>query len=474
MLIQNRFIRKYNQFAIFLLTAIIPLQGCNKIVKIDDPNNTITTQKAFATDADATSAIVGIYNKLSKSANPTIFTNGALTLFPGLSADELQYFNNDATISPFETNSLLSTNTFVDISFWNAPYFSIYQSNSAIEGLQASSSISQNVKDQLMGEAKFIRAFCHFYLTNLFGDVPLLTTTSWAKTDTMHRTPTTTIFQQIIKDLQDAQNLLPKDYSSYNGERTRPTYYVATALLSRVYLYLQQWAKAEDLASIVINNNSSFILLSDLNKVFLANSTEAIWQLEVNNNLSPFATWEAYNIIPANHQSAPKYFMTSTLLNAFENDDKRRNFWVDSTIYLGSVYHYPSKYKIRVGSLGNVQEYYTLLRFAEIFLIRAEARAYQNKLGEAAEDINTIRHRAELAPIIVTTQSDLIKEIAQERKIELFAELGHRWFDLKRTNQASTVMSILKSPNWQDTDTLYPIPYSETIANPNLSQNKSY
>jgi hypothetical protein len=114
---------------------------------------------------------------------------------------------------------------------------------------------------------------------------------------------------------------------------------------------------------------------------------------------------------------------------------------------------------------------------AEQFLIRAEARAKQNnKLigsNSAESDINVIRNRAGLLNTSAATQEELLSEIERERRVELFVEWGHRWLDLKRSGRASAVLSLIK-PLWDDTDVLYPIPYSERLLNPKLTQNFGY
>jgi hypothetical protein len=92
-------------------------------------------------------------------------------------------------------------------------YYDIYMANAAIDGLQASTTLSTATKNQLTGEAKFLRAFINFYLVNLFGDVPLVMTPAWASTSLMSRTPAAQVYQQIIADLKDGQKLLPADYS---------------------------------------------------------------------------------------------------------------------------------------------------------------------------------------------------------------------------------------------------------------------
>ncbi len=113
-----------------------------------------------------------------------------------------------------------------------------------------------------------------------------------------------------------------------------------------------------------------------------------------------------------------------------------------------------------------------------MYLVRAEARAQQNKLAESIADVDAIRGRAGL-PLIQNTnpgigQSGLLNAIAQERRIELFAEWGHRWLDLKRTDKTDIVLGPLKGSNWQPTDVLYPIPASEITNDIYLIQNPGY
>src|SRR3546814_2883222 len=102
-----------------------------------------------------------------------------------------------------------------------------------------------------------------------------------------------------------------------------------------------------------------------------------------------------------------------------------------------------------------------MLRLAERYLIRAEARARQDKLAGpdgATFDINAIRLRSGLDATDALTKEQLLAAIEQERRVELFAEWGHRWFDLKRTARASEILKPQKGENWQQTDMLYPIP----------------
>ena len=116
-----------------------------------------------------------------------------------------------------------------------------------------------------------------------------------------------------------------------------------------------------------------------------------------------------------------------------------------------------------------------VLRLAEQYLIRAEARAEQNNLTGAVADLNIIRNRAGLPNTTAVTQGDILTAIMHERQVELFSEWGHRFFDLKRTGQANTVLGAIASKQpWNTNQLLYPIPVSETTNDAFLQQNPGY
>ncbi len=164
------------------------------------------------------------------------------------------------------------------------------------------------------------------------------------------------------------------------------------------------------------------------------------------------------------------------MVDSFSENDLRRTNWIG--IYKpdnSPEIFYPSKYKARANA--PTTEYRIVLRLAEQILISAEANAELGNLDDSRKDINKIRKRAgeELIETNsnLVTKDGLLKIIAEERRKELFTELGHRWFDLKRTDNVNSVLSSLKS-NWSSTDQLYPIPLIEVQRNPVLTQNSGY
>ncbi len=199
----------------------------------------------------------------------------SITALLGLSADEFALYPNLLqNLNETYTNSLSSN---FPLPLWSNLYSCIYQANSALEGLNKSTTLSVPIKNQLIGEAIFIRAFCNFYLVNIFGDVPLITTTDYLSNQSLARTSTAEVYDHIITDLKRAKDLLTVDFLAPDGslttDRVRPNKGAASALLSRVYLYTQKWDSAEAEASELIQN-SNYELLPDLNAVFLKNNKE--------------------------------------------------------------------------------------------------------------------------------------------------------------------------------------------------------
>jgi hypothetical protein len=245
------------KFICLVLSVVTIFSSCKKFVEIDPPRTELITPTVFATDETAKAAMNDVYIQMRNSFG---FAGGGfvgISCLASLSADEsVAYFQGDPASTQdykeFSDNSLTPDNTWV-LGLWTDLYNCIYKANAVLEGLTTSTGISAGTKKQLTGEAKFIRAFCHFYLTNLWGDVLLITTTDYRVNNTMPRSPKAQVYQQIIADLKDAQNLLPDDYSFSANARVRVNKSVATALLARAYLYTEDWVNAEMQASTLIN-----------------------------------------------------------------------------------------------------------------------------------------------------------------------------------------------------------------------------
>lgn len=452
----------------YCLVAICSTTGCRKFLDIPAPKDQIQTGEIFKNDQAAVSAVNGLYSFMLTS--PLWPSNGGMSVFPGLSADEIYPVTPSTEILEFSNNNLQPTNGHLNGVLWSHIYRTIYHANAILEGVGNSTELSENTSKQLQGEALLVRALHFFYLTNLYGDVPLTLTTNYEVNKSMPRLESAQVYDQIVKDLIMAKSLLSNQYTT--AGRVRPNKWAAAALLARTYLYLQEWQKAEQEATEIINTGS-YSLVANPDNVFLANSSETIWSLRQERT----NTSEGQIFIPVFSFLSPTYGIRNNLLNAFEPTDERKSKWIASSTVNGQTHFYPYKYK-KGNDFSNpappVTEFYIVFRIAEQFLIRAEARIKQNNTSGALDDINKIRTRAGLDNTLADNSSSILAAIEKERIVELFAEWGHRWFDLKRWNKSTDVLSHLKAPNWQNTDVLYPIPFAQMQANVALTQNAGY
>jgi hypothetical protein len=455
-----------------LIGAALLASGCKKFVDVDAPDSQLVSKTVYTNDNTVKSALAGMYSTFAISSSANLQFD--LSFATGCSADETSTTALEV-YDPFFNHAILPNDVTV-YGMWYRFYTVIYQANAVIEGINNSSGgVTAAMKNQAIGEAKFVRAFCYFYLVNLWGDVPLALTTDRTVNNSLTRSPKAVVYQQIISDLTEAKGLLAPDFSYGSGQRIRANSYAAIALLSRVYLYTNDWASAEANATLLINNNSVYSLLSTatLGNVYVKNNTEAIFQLDAAQSgvSGSGSTYEGLNYAVSN-TTIPQYQLSKSLVNAFETGDRRFSNWVGVSNYTGGPYYYFYKFKNKVANTTAGGEYVTYLRLAEQYLIRAEARAQQNNFSNAILDVNVIRNRANLGGTPAVGQAQILLAIEQERRVEFFCEYGHRWNDLRRTGRATAVLGPL--PNWTVNSVLYPIPQIDRINNKNLSQNSGY
>jgi hypothetical protein len=459
-----------NTFTIMILAGL-GFSSCKKFVDIDPPITKVETETIFENESSAMSAVAGLYSKMLSSNLNMI--SGGTTIYTGLSSDEILNTVPSAVPDAFRTNSLLPTTGSYALSFWTTPYNLIFHANSILEGLDNSTAISDSAKNQLRGEVLVSRALLYFYLVNLFGDVPYVTGTDYRVNGSLPRTGITQIYAALKNDMVRAQILLKENYPS--GNRFRPNKFTATALLARLYLYTGEYSLAEAASDAIINSSRYSIVA--LSSVFTGTSSnETIWSLMRDNG----NTNEGNAFVPPSATVRPVYQLTPQLLAAFEPGDQRKlvtaTGWLGKNTVSGVDYYYPKKYKLTTPSGGVTPgEFLVVFRLAEQYLIRAEARLNTGNLTGALQDLNIIRARAGLPALSLLLDAAQVKlAILQERRIELFAEWGHRWLDLKRTAEATNVLGPLKGSSWQVTDMLYPIPQNEINLNPFLVQNPGY
>jgi hypothetical protein len=459
--------------------------GCKKFLDSPLPTSLIAGDNAFSNDASTGSVVTGIFYDMVTNTNVTgTFSIGFTS---ALYTDELTSLGSSLTfLVPYYTDNVISDNTAGN---WSAMYKEINVCNIAIEGIKGSKAQLLN-KSQYLGEAYVARAWLYFNLVNIYGSVPLALTSDYKTNNALSRSTPAQVYAQIIADAKMAVSLLPADFHDGTGaiatSRARPNKYMAEAMLARAYLYSKDWTNAEAQATNIINNATLFKLMPPAQTFTAAGNTETIWGLTPTGS-GFVADYNLYNggmpaTIPAGG-SNPKTIlsygagvcMSDAQRNVFESNDLRFTNWVRATFdqNTNKTYYYPNKYKSNINGV----EALAVVRLAEVYLIRAEARAQQNNVSGAQADLNAVRTRAGLPNTTAASQSDLLAAVEKERRCELFSESGHRFFDLKRTAEIDAVMNTtapLKGGTWAAYKQLWPISANDVLINPNLVQNPGY
>lgn len=297
------------------------MNSCDSFVEVDLPKSQLTTVTVFEDYATADAALTNIYAKIRDTGLLT-GNNRGLSNQLGNYTDEIIPYGTPSNPSlNFYNNSLLAENADV-AQYWNDSYNQIYAANSITEGTEASTKLSDQNKKQLKGEALFIRALLHFYLVNLFGDVPYITGTDYKKNSIVSRMPANLVYQNIINDLESAIGLLHNNYSEMG--RIRADKYVARAFLARVYLYSKSYSGAANEASAVLNQTDLFTL-ETIDETFLVDSRETIWQLqsaEAGQNTQEASTFIFLSGPPA------LVALNDNLVNSFSATDLRHSNWI--------------------------------------------------------------------------------------------------------------------------------------------------
>lgn len=454
---------------LFAGLLIAGVESCDKLLEVPLPPENTSIDQVFSDSASAVAGVSGIYNQMITNG---FFEWSGVSYYTARSADDAKF---NRSIDYFALDSLLYTNS--EIKFmWDEGFNSLWSINTCIGGLQSANKLSASLHNQLLGELFFCRAFENFYLVNCWGDaLPLITTPDLQLNRVAKSVPRQMVYDQIISDLIQAQQLLINSYAG-NG-RVRPNRLAAKALLARVYLYQNRYSDAIAQATEVIASNF-YLPLPTPASVFLKDSPEAIWQL-----MPSIGSGVTGAVADVSLYQRLATSLTPQLLASFEPGDLRKQAWVVNNVVSGVTYITANKYKDK-GFTGNTTptEYYMVLRLAEQYLIRAEAYSRLGQTGSAIADLNVIRTRASVPPLPVSlTQQQCMSAVEQERRVELFTEWGHRWFDLKRwpgianpnLTRADEVLGTIKR-DWQSTDQWYPVPQPELQANPFLRQNPGY
>jgi hypothetical protein len=444
----------------------------------------LAEENFFKTGADAESALIAAYDALqSEYYIFDRFTNGDVI------ADN-SYAGGDNP-NNFQLDEFTVTPTNVNVERdWAYLYEAISRANAVLDNVGdiESPDLTAERKEQILGEASFLRAYHYFHLVNLWGEVPLiLNKVSSTNPDVVFQPKVSVqaIYDAMIEDLNFAVNNLPDSYPQNEQRATRGA---ANAMLAKSYAHqpTPNWAKVKEHTEAILNTGI-YILLSNYDDLWRSsneNSRESIFEVQFVGGTNESNWGSQLWLPPSLTNDGWRKFNTPSkdLIAAFdaENDAVRKDTsilmeggvgWQDPDYPSGVI---PFPFKQRLANGWSSPNNYILLRLADVVLLLAEAENQLGNTAAAATALNQIRNRVSLANTTASSQNDLQTAIENERRLE-FAFEGHRWFDLKRSGKAVDVMNALnRGYNVEEYQLLFPIPQSELDRNPRLTQNAGY
>ncbi len=483
---------KYNLIAIALLG--FSFSSCSDFLE-QNPQTDLSENDFYKTADDILSAVNGAYSSLQEG---DIYGNWYV--FGEIPSDNTrnQLSGSVTTQNEFDQFYIDTQNSMI-ASFWKAAYKVINRTNTVlgrIDGIEINAELANRYKL----ECKFIRALMYFNLVRVYGDVPLvLKEISISESYDILREPKENVYNQIIADLKEAQDL-PVSYST--AEDGRATQGAAKALLANVYMTLHKYAEAETILAEIINSGQYSLLentpgslnIDGYKNVFSPvnhNSKEGIFEIqflkggygEGSNYANNFAPENSGTNVVAVGGTGGNNIPEMDIYNAYEEGDLRRDFsmslgyydnrknneWVES--------RYVCKFMDVPYQNNDASNNYPVIRYADVILMYAEALNQNGKTAEACKYLNMTRRRGfgyqttETSPVDLQTtdKAQFALMVEQERRVELAFE-NHRWFDLIRTGRAVEVMKS-KGFSLNETNLICPIPQKQIDVNPKLTQN---
>jgi hypothetical protein len=445
--------------ALLLLAA-----GCDKVLETE-PTTSLSAEQMIVDAATARAALNGAYSALQS----TSYYGLDLLMLGDLPADNAVWTGTFQFLGDVASNRILADNAEIT-GMWTQIYRQIDRDNTILARVPQVSVIPDSTKDDVMGQAYFMRALSYHNLVKLWGAVPMPLTPAASPADASQyaRVPVDQVYTRILADLDNAQQTIRNTTNTRNA-----TPLAVRALRSRVYLYRAgltgnanaaadyQRALDEANAVLAVKGETLTVPYADLFAAAGSNTAEDIFRI-------------AYNATESNSlgnyylQSGRAEIAPSTGIDqAYEAGDLRKAWSVGPSGNASRPLN-GNKFRARPGT-----EHIHVIRLAELILIKAEVLARQGKLAEAVAEYNIVRTRAGLARhtlgINVATQADVLAAIDKERRLELAFE-GDRWPDLVRTGRAVTVKGIADRAY----QALFPIPLRDIRTSPNLVQNPGY
>lgn len=455
------------RLSICILFFLCTLTSCKEVLE-PQPVDLLVDELVLNEPQDVEPVRIGAYNAFRAMASPIIIAGD-------FTADYIRHNGTFTDYRELGTKQITPANGAVE-ELWNRLYRTVYVANFILEQLPQVSGVTATTRSQVLAEARFLRGFAYFIGAYTYGDIPLVTTTDQAQNRTIAKTAKADILAFALADLQAALVDLP-DPSSESNSTTLATYankVTARAVLARFFLYQKNWTQAEQQATQVIDSKVYTLATNYIDVITKDFISESI--LEVGYGLSDdpgTGNFSLNNLLVGRREVIPSDQLVLQLYSN-ESGERRQTLSFNAQNQRGDDNGWTV---LKYGTASEDNNNIVLMRLAEMHLIRAEARAQQNKItgtGGAVADINVLRARAKAPNVVAASQADALSAVERERVYELAFE-GQRWYDLVRTARAQAVMSAF-TPNWNSRYERWPIPQSEIQRNPSLQgqQNPGY
>jgi starch-binding outer membrane protein, SusD/RagB family len=478
---------------IFIIPALVRMvifTSCSKELELKP--HQIYYDNFYQTEDDALNAVNAVYDVLG-SVNQ--YSN-TLWLLQDISSDDCNARQtlDDPNLHQFTTYDIQASNNYL-AGIWQSSYLGISRSNVVLEKVPAIT-MDSATRQQIVGEARFLRGLFYFNLVRLFGEVPIITVpVSASLTDEeiyLFKSPVSAVYARIIEDLTMAAERLPLKYSNAN-DKGRATRGAAWGLLSKVYLTTNDWANASLYASKVIDSkqyslNADYISnFKEINK----NGKESVFEVQfykkANSENSQMVISGLPSIQGLFSAGTETMLPTTDLLNSFETGDHRKEVTFFSSYWFYTfephIWKYWDQDAYKPAATTQSGADFFVMRYSEILLIYAEAlnEANSGPTNEAYAAINQVRARARngnntVLPDLAGLDHDgFRKAVLNERRHEFVSE-GQRWFDLVRTGTLIENVKRAKGDvaNPTSVNYVFPIPQRELDNNKNLKQNNGY
>lgn len=471
-----------------ILIVAASLSACDNFLELN-PEHQISNNSFYQNQNDFERALLGAYSSFRG-----LYSGSAILYAAELRTDnaEIHWTSPSTDEMQFEQNALTSTNGTVR-GIWNTCLRTISRCNTILNRIE-NIEFDEQAKNKIIGETKFLRAFSYFYMVQLFGEVPVTAAEfsspeQIAEAD-LTRKPIETVYQVIVDDLTSAESLLP---STLNGDKTRASIGTVKTLLGKVYLTRGNFdAAATELSEVI--TAGQYRLHADYGALFSEgnnNLEESILEIQylrgrdLGNNYSALFTpaITSMAIFPNNLQGSGRITPSLNLFNAYEEGDGRKAVSVNDSVPLINGNKTYARYAMKFVDWDAVATSdgaitFTVLRYADVLLMYAEALNGLDRTDDALAEINKVRDRVGLGDLDGLDKQTCAQAVENERRVE-FAFEGHRWFDLLRSGHTREVVNAYyagKNQNFsvEEYELLFPIPLAEIELNDDLTQNEDY